>query len=120
MGFLRPTHGGALINGHDCWSDGVAARRHVAYLPGELRLYENMTGRQIVHFLAQLRGEEHSDQVDALARRFDIDIDRPLANLALWSIRAVLSVEPFVKLSIPQGESYSWRITYTYYRPEAK
>src|SRR3954447_25134474 len=51
LGFLRPTSGGAWIAGHDCWHDGVAARRHVAYLPGELRLYENMTGRQIVQFL---------------------------------------------------------------------
>ena len=52
LGFLRPTAGKATIAGHDCWRDGVAARRHVAYLPGELRLYENMTGRQLVRFSA--------------------------------------------------------------------
>ena len=34
LGFLRPTAGRAAIAGHDCWHDGVAARRHVAYLPG--------------------------------------------------------------------------------------
>src|SRR5439155_1051018 len=56
LGFLRPTAGGAWIAGHDCWRDGVAARRHVAYLPGELRLYENMNGRQVIAFLAGLRG----------------------------------------------------------------
>src|SRR3981081_3140838 len=50
LGFLRPTAGSAAIAGHDCWRDGVAARRNVAYLPGELRLYENMTGRQLVEF----------------------------------------------------------------------
>src|SRR5207249_3965073 len=38
LGFLRPTAGSAWIANHDCWHDGVAARRHVAYLPGELRL----------------------------------------------------------------------------------
>ena len=48
LGFLKPTAGRAAIAGHDCWRDGVAARRHVAYLPGELRLYENMTGRQLI------------------------------------------------------------------------
>src|SRR6516164_11278182 len=51
LGFLKPTAGRALIAGHDCWNDGVAARRQVAYLPGELRLYENMTGRQLINFL---------------------------------------------------------------------
>src|SRR5207253_8841118 len=49
LGFLRPTSGSATIAGHDCWQDSVAARRQLAYLPGELRLYENMTGRQLVY-----------------------------------------------------------------------
>jgi ABC-2 type transport system ATP-binding protein len=89
LGFLKPTRGSASIGGHDCWRDSVAARRQVAYLPGELRLYENMTGRQLVHFLARLRGEEHSTEVDALARRFDIDIDRSLANLSSGMKRKV-------------------------------
>jgi ABC-2 type transport system ATP-binding protein len=89
LGFLKPTRGSATIAGHDCWHDSVAARRAVAYLPGELRLYENMTGRQLVRFLAQLRGEQHSAEVDALARRFDIDIDRPLANLSSGMKRKV-------------------------------
>src|SRR5438105_2516122 len=82
LGFLRPTAGRAAIAGHDCWRDGVAARRHVAYLPGELRLYENMTGRQLVTFLSRLRGQTHYDELGQLARRFDIDVDRPIADLS--------------------------------------
>src|ERR1700731_4904434 len=57
LGFLRPSAGRATIGGHDCWRDSVAARALVAYLPGELRLYENMTGRQIIQFLSKLRGQ---------------------------------------------------------------
>src|SRR5919109_224841 len=68
LGFLRPTHGTAWIAGHDCWHEGVAARRQVAYLPGELRLYENMTGRELVRFLGRLRGQVIKADVDALAR----------------------------------------------------
>ncbi|MEI7683424.1 MAG: ABC transporter ATP-binding protein [Planctomycetota bacterium] len=89
LGFLRPTSGHASIGGHDCWSDSVAARRQVAYLPGELRLYENMTGRQLIHFLWGLRGvAPHGDLAD-LARRFDIDLDRPLRNLSSGMKRKV-------------------------------
>src|SRR5262245_59476333 len=54
LGFLRPTAGRATVAGHDCWRDSVAVRQRVAYLPGELRLYENMTGRQLVRFLCRL------------------------------------------------------------------
>jgi beta-exotoxin I transport system ATP-binding protein len=89
LGFLRPTAGRATIAGHDCWRDGVAARRHVAYLPGELRLYENMTGRQLVQFLARLRGQSVNGDLEALARRFDIDLGRPIAALSSGMKRKV-------------------------------
>lgn len=94
LGFLHPTAGRAVIAGHDCWRDGVAARRKVAYLPGELRLYESMTGRQIVQFLARLRGHAVNGDSDILAKRFDIDLLRPLVQLSSGMKRkvALLSV----------------------------
>jgi len=89
LGFLRPTAGRALVAGHDCWRDGVAARRHVAYLPGELRLYENMTGRRLVRFLSEVRGRPVNGDLDALAARFSIDLDRPIAQLSSGMKRKV-------------------------------
>ena len=89
LGFLRPTAGKATIGGHDCWTDGVAARRHVAYLPGELRLYENMTGRQLVQFLSRLRGRTVGPDLDVLAGRFDIDLKRPIVSLSSGMKRKV-------------------------------
>src|SRR5262244_3170145 len=70
LGFLRPTAGAAWIDGHDCWQDSVAARRSVSYLPGELRLYENMTGRQLFRFLSRLRGGAGRHGLTELAARF--------------------------------------------------
>jgi ABC-2 type transport system ATP-binding protein len=94
LGFLRPSAGFATVGGHECWSDSVAVRRLISYLPGELRLYENMTGRQIVRFLEGLRGREVGAEVDDLAKKFEIDVDRPLANLSSGMKRkvALLSV----------------------------
>jgi ABC-2 type transport system ATP-binding protein len=82
LGFLRPTAGRAIIAGHDCWADSVNARQHVSYLPGELRLYENMTGTQLIDFLADLRRHAPSERVEELAKLFDIDIRRPLAQMS--------------------------------------
>jgi ABC-2 type transport system ATP-binding protein len=89
LGFLRPTAGRASIAGHDCWRHGVAARRQVAYLPGELRLYENMTGRQLVQFLGRLRQQVVRSDVDALAKQLDIDLDRPIVHLSSGMKRKV-------------------------------
>ena len=41
--------------------------------------------------------------------------DRPLARLALWAIRAPLSIEPFIHMNIEPGAEFTWRITYEYY-----
>jgi ABC-2 type transport system ATP-binding protein len=89
LGFLQPTLGRAMIAGFDCWSEGVEARRRVAYLPGELRLYDNMTGRRLVTFLGRLRGDPPGPEVDALAKRLDIDIDRPLTHMSSGMKRKV-------------------------------
>lgn len=43
--------------------------------------------------------------------------DRPLANLSLWSIRSVISMEPDVDVNIDPGASMSWTYHYTYYTP---
>ncbi len=82
LGFLRPTSGRAAINGHDCWHDSIHARRFVSYLPGELRLYENMTGTQLIDFLSDMRRHPLSARVHELANQFDIDITRPLAQMS--------------------------------------
>jgi ABC-2 type transport system ATP-binding protein len=96
LGFLKPTAGRATVAGHDCWADGVRARRHVSYLPGELRLYENMTGRQLVRFLGELRGDGRRADVDALARRLEIDLDRPIAHLSSGMKRKVALLQVLV------------------------
>lgn len=44
-----------------------------------------------------------------------INGDRPLSHINLWSIRAVLAVEPFIKMSINPGEEFTWKISYRYY-----
>jgi ABC-2 type transport system ATP-binding protein len=89
LGFLRPSSGRVTIAGHDCWSESHLARRHVAYLPGELRLYENMTGREIVEFLGRLRPGVDSRDYGELARRFDIDLSLPLSKLSSGMKRKV-------------------------------
>ncbi len=89
LGFLRPTAGKATVSGHDCWRDSVAVRQRVAYLPGELRLYENMTGRHLVRFLSQLRGQQVPLDLDTAARRLDIDLDRPLVQMSSGMKRKV-------------------------------
>lgn len=41
--------------------------------------------------------------------------DRPLSNVALWSIRSVMAVEPYITMSIDPGREFTWSLTYDYF-----
>jgi hypothetical protein len=41
--------------------------------------------------------------------------DRPLSNIAVWSIRTVNAVEPYIAMTIDPGNDFTWNLTYDYY-----
>jgi len=49
-----------------------------------------------------------------------ISADRPLLSEALWSIRAVMAMEPFVSVTIEPGQEFTWSSTYSYYTVAAR
>ena len=46
---------------------------------------------------------------------FRVTANRPLASVALWSIRTNVSVEPFIGMTVEQGKEFTWNLTYEYY-----
>ena len=62
LDLLRPTSGKAFIFGHDCWLDGLAARARIGYLPGELGIYPDLTGLEVLDFLAGLKRQPINKQ----------------------------------------------------------
>ena len=76
LDLIRPTSGRASIMGLDSHEDAVEIRRHIGYLPGDLVLYDNLTGRELVTYFANLRGGVDWAFVDSLAERLDADLSR--------------------------------------------
>ena len=56
LDLLRPNGGNAFILGHDCQSDGLRARLNIGYLPGEMGIYSDLTGREVLDLFAGLNG----------------------------------------------------------------
>ncbi len=54
LDLLRPTSGHASIFGHDCQTESLEARALIGYLPGEMGIYGDLTGREVLDFLARL------------------------------------------------------------------
>src|SRR5439155_25446462 len=70
--------------------------RCASSLPGEVRRSENMTGRQLSRFLSRLRGRPDRGELQRLAARFDIDLDRPIAHLSSCMKRKVALLQVLV------------------------
>lgn len=55
-GFITPTSGTTIVNGHDMAVDSVEGRRHIGYLPENAPAYGDMTVREFLGFIARMRG----------------------------------------------------------------
>ena len=62
MGLLQPTSGKAFIQGVDVTENPIAVRARVGYLPDEVFLYDYLTGRQFLEFIADIHGLATSDR----------------------------------------------------------
>ncbi len=89
LDLLRPTAGTVEVLGRDPRRDGVAVRARIGYVPGELRLPERVTARQLVVSIARLRGGLDPVRMASIAERLEIDLDRPTRDLSSGNRRKV-------------------------------
>ena len=82
LDFLHPTAGSARLFGLDSHRDSRAIRARLGNLPGEFTYDDRVTGRELLGFFASLRGLASADRADALAERFESNLDRPLRELS--------------------------------------
>ena len=75
LGLLRANSGTVRLLGGDPWRDAVNLHRRIAYVPGDVTLWPNLTGLQAIDFLARLRGKDAVDtrRRDQLIERFELD-----------------------------------------------
>jgi len=74
---IRPTSGTLRVLGLDAQRDGHALHQHIGYLPGDVRLPGRMTGKQVIHYFANLQGREPV-LLNDLVERFDVEMKRPM------------------------------------------
>lgn len=73
LGLLRADGGTVRLLGGDPWRDAVALHRRIAYVPGDVTLWPNLTGGQVIEFLCGLRGGADPRRRDWLIERFELD-----------------------------------------------
>jgi ABC-2 type transport system ATP-binding protein len=111
LDLLRPSRGRATVNGLDCRHDSVRVREQIGYLPAEMPVYPEMSGRAYLAFLARLqRPAADAAWMPSLLRRFDVsdtDLSRPIRDLShgmkrkLGILQALMGHAPLLILDEP-------------------
>jgi len=96
MDFIRPTRGSVNILGLDCRGDSLEARRRTGYLAGELSMYGDLTGDELLHYVASLRKGVDRDYVAQLAKRLDCDLTRQVRTLSHGNKQKVGLIQAFM------------------------
>lgn len=73
LGMLRSDDGSVEVLGGDPWHDAVALHRRLAYVPGDVSLWPELTGGEAIDILARLRGGLDLEKRELLCQRFDLD-----------------------------------------------
>ncbi|MEX0790300.1 MAG: ABC transporter ATP-binding protein, partial [Actinomycetota bacterium] len=96
LDLLRPTSGRVEVFGRSPRKGGPEMRRRIGYLPGELVLPGKRRAGEYLAHLAKLRGGAGADLIEPLAKRFGLDLDKPIKSLSKGNKQKVGVTQAFM------------------------
>lgn len=73
LGIIKRDAGSAKIFGKDVWKDSIEIHKRISYVPGDIALWGNLTGGEIIDLFMKLHGGGNKQKRDYLIKRFDFD-----------------------------------------------
>lgn len=73
LGLLRKNDGEVMLFGQDPWKDAVKLHERLAYVPGDVNFWPNLSGGEIIDLLGNLRGGLDEKRRKDLLKRFELD-----------------------------------------------
>jgi len=73
LGILQATKGEVKVFGKDAWSDAVEIHQRIAYVPGDVNLWPNLTGGEVIDLFVNLRGKHDKTLRQRLIKDFNLD-----------------------------------------------
>jgi ABC-2 type transport system ATP-binding protein len=95
LDLLHPTSGSARLFGLDSRRDSLAIRARLGNLPGDFSYDPRLTGRELLSFLAEVRGVPDPGRASQLAERFGADLERPLGELSRGNRQKIGLIQAF-------------------------
>lgn len=97
LGLLNKTGGSAQVFGMEASPSNVDILKKVAYLPSEVNLYPDFTVKSLINMSATLHKDIHQDEIQRLARVFELDLHKKIKELSLGNRKKVGIVNMLMK-----------------------
>jgi ABC-2 type transport system ATP-binding protein len=95
LGILQASMGKASVFGLDSWKDAVEIHRRIAYVPGDVNLWPNLTGGEVIDLFVRLRGKHDKARREKLLERFDLDPSKKCRTYSKGNRQKVALVAAF-------------------------
>jgi len=95
LGILKATAGEVKIFGKDAWSDAVEIHKRIAYVPGDVNLWPNLTGGEVIDLFVKLRGGNNRNRREELIKQFDLDPSKKCGTYSKGNRQKVALVAAF-------------------------
>jgi ABC-2 type transport system ATP-binding protein len=95
LGILKATSGEAKLFGKNAWKDAVDIHRKIAYVPGDVNLWPNLTGGEVIDLFARLRGGTDKRRTNDLLEKFNLDPSKKSRTYSKGNRQKVALVSAF-------------------------
>ncbi|MBS4219843.1 ABC transporter ATP-binding protein [Bacillus sp. FJAT-49711] len=95
LGILKATEGEARIFGKDVWKDAVEIHKRIAYVPGDVNLWPNLTGGEVIDLFVKLRGTNHKSRREELIQKFNLDPSKKCRTYSKGNRQKVALISAF-------------------------
>ncbi|RXJ00244.1 ABC transporter ATP-binding protein [Anaerobacillus alkaliphilus] len=95
LGILKASEGEAKIFGKDAWKDAVEIHKRLSYVPGDVNLWPNLTGGEVIDLFMKMRGSSNNKKREELIQKFDLDPSKKCRTYSKGNRQKVALVAAF-------------------------
>ncbi|WP_342599777.1 ABC transporter ATP-binding protein [Psychrobacillus sp. FSL H8-0483] len=95
LGMIKATEGEATIFGLDAWKDAVDIHKRLAYVPGDVNLWPNLTGGEVIDLFMKLRGARNKSRREEMIEKFKLDPSKKCRTYSKGNRQKVALVAAF-------------------------
>ncbi|KKI90114.1 ABC transporter ATP-binding protein [Bacillus sp. SA1-12] len=95
LGILKASEGEATIFGKDAWKDAVDIHKRIAYVPGDVNLWPNLTGGEVIDLFMKLRGTLNKSRREEMIQKFNLDPSKKCRTYSKGNRQKVALISAF-------------------------